>query len=279
MAITGGIKFFKQSKILDANASAPISGDASVDNLLNANKETFYRSVGSSDSTTEEIEITFAETKTIDRIFLINTNAKDFNIMYDVSGTWTHFANVADVDGSQSNITETTYSNDTYYAEFDSVSTGKIRIQIAKTQVADAEKFINQVIVTEELSTLVGYPEVKQVEMNRQLRSKKTISGKFSVQKSLETFAINVNFKNYPSDAVYNVDIDAMIALHDLEVPFITWLCGGRFGSKYFRYALPGFRLKDVVQMQVSNAYKLSYTDNIYVNPLNLASVKLVEHI
>ena len=279
MAITGGIKFFKQSKNIDATASAPISGDASVTSLLDSNKETFYRSSGSSDSVTEEIEITFSESKTIDRLFIINFNGKDFNVMYDVSGVWTHFANVVDINGSQSNITETTYTQDTYYAEFDSVSTTKIRIQILKTQVADAEKFINQVIVTEELSTLVGYPEIKRVEMSRQLRSKKTLSGKFSVQKSLESFMFNLIFKNYPSSSVYNVDIDSIIQLHDSEDPFITWICGGRFGSPYFNYTLPGFRLKDVVQTQINSAYKLNYTDNIYVNPLNIASIKIVEHI
>lgn len=277
--ITGGIKYFKQSKIIDAAASAPISGDASVLSLLNSNKETFYRSVGSSDSTTEEIEITFVESKTIDRLFIINFNGKSFNVMYDVVGVWTHFANVTDLDGTQSNITETTYDKDTYYAEFDSVTTEKIRIQITTTQIVDADKFINQVVVTEELSTLVGFPEVKQINMDRQLRSQKTISGKFSVQKSLEAFAFNLVFKNYPSSPVYNVDIDAMIELHDSEDPFITWLCGGRFGTPYFNYTLPGFRLIDVFQMQVNNAFKLSYTDNIYVNPLNIASVNLVEHI
>lgn len=279
MAIGGGIKFFNQSKILDASASAPISGDASVSALLNANKETFYRSVGSSDSVTEEIEITFSESKTIDRLFLINFNGKDFNIMYDVTGTWTHFANVLDIDGSQSNITETVYSENTYYAEFDVVTTNKIRIQVLKTQVANAEKFINQAVVTKELSTLVGYPDIRNISLDRQLRSKKTISGKYSVQKSLESLSVTLSFKDYPSAAVYNVDIDAMLELHDLEDPFITWLCGGRFGTKYFKYTLPGFRLKDVIQTQVNNSYKLSYTNNIYINPLNLASVKLVEHI
>jgi len=277
--ISGGIKFFKQSKNLDATATAPISGDASVSALLDSNKETFYRSVGSSDVVTEEIEIVFAESKTIDRLFLRDFNGKDFNVMYDVVGVFTHFANVIDVDGSQTNITETVYAQDTYYAEFDSVTTTKIRIQILKTQVANAEKFINQVIATEELSTLVGFPDLKQIDVNRQLRSKKTISGKFSVQKSLETFGYNLTLKKYPSSDVYNADIDAMLELHDLEIPFLVWLCGGKFGKVLFSYTIRGFRLKDVVQMQVNKSYKLSYLDNIYVNPVNLASVKLVEHI
>ena len=279
MAVTGGIKFFKKSKCLDATASSPISGDASVDNLLNANRETFWRSIGTDDTVTEEIEITFSETKTIDRIFLLDINAKDFNIMYDVSGTWTHFSSVTDIDGSQSNVTRTDLSQNTYYAEFASVSTDKIRIQITKTQTADEEKYINQVIVTEELSTLVGYPQIRSVDMSREERAKKTISGKYSVQKSLETFGIKLSFRKYPSSSVYNVDIDAMITLHDSEDPFLVWLCGGRFGSPYFNYTLPGFRLKDVFQMQIVGSYKLKYLDNIYVNPLDLASVRFEEHV
>ena len=279
MAITGGIKFLKKSKILNANASAPISGDASVLSLLDSNRETFYRSVGSNDTVTEEIEITFDEVKTIDRLFIIEFNGKSFNVMYDVGGMWTNFSNVIDVDGSQSNITESSYSKDTYYAEFDSVSTQKIRIQITLTQVVDAQKFINQVIVTEEIATLVGYPDIKEIRLDRQLRSRKTISGKYSVQKSLETFRISMNFNKYPSSDVYNIDIDAVLQLQDSEDPFITWLCGGRFGKQFFKYTIPGFRLKDVIQTQVNNAYKLSYLDNIYINPINLASVKLVEHI
>jgi len=276
--ITGGIKFFDRSKILDATASAPISGDASVTNLLNANRETFYRSVGSTDLITEEIEIVFSEDRPIDRLFLIDFNGKNFNVQYDVSGVWTDFANVIDLDGSQATVTETAYARDTYYAEFDQVTTGKIRIQITETQVANAQKYINQVIVTTEKATLVGYPEIKDILSDRRLRVKKTLN-KNSVQKSLEVVTINLAFKNYPSSSVYNVDIDAMLDLHDSEDNFLVWLCGGRFDSPYFRYTIRGFRLQDVYEMQVASAYKLGYRDNIYTNPINLATIKLIEAI
>ena len=279
MAIGGGIKFFKKSKNIDATASAPVSGDASVASLLDSNSETFYRSSGTTDSRTEEIEITFTESKTIDRLFLRDFNGKDFNVMYDVGGVWTHFSSVIDIDGSQANITETAFSESTYYAEFASVSTTKIRIQILKTQVANEEKYINQVIVTEEMGTFVGYPEVKNTVLDRSLRSKKTISGKYSIQKSIEAFRTYIKFKNYPTSATYNIDLDLAIDLHDSEDPFLVWLCGGKFGTSKFNYAIPGFRLKDVYQVQVSNSYKFNYVNNIYVNPVNLASMKLVEHI
>lgn len=279
MAISGGIKFFKQSKIIDATASAPISGNASVSALLNGNHETFYRSVSSSDVVTEEITITSAEPKTIDRLFIRDTNLKDFNVMYDVSGTWTHFASVLDIDASRANITRTDFSEDTYYAEFTSVTTSAIRIQATKTQVANAQKFINQAIVTEELSTMVGYPEIKSIILDRGSRVKKTISNKYSVQKSLEGKAYKIAMKRYPSVSTYNVDIDAVLDLHDSEDPFLVWLCGGRFGPTFFRYTLRGFRLKDIIQMQVRRSINLSYLDNIYVSSSNLASLDLVEHI
>lgn len=277
--ISGGIKFLKQSKILNASAIASVSGNASVSALLDSNRETFYRSISSDDTITEIIEITFSELKTIDRLFLKDFNWKEFNVKYDLSSVWTDFSNVIDVDGSQATISETVYSNDTYYAEFDSVTTDKIKIEITKTQVVDAEKFINQVIVTEELSTLVGYPEIKSIKASKNLRRRKTVSGKFSIQKSLETFGVKLTFKDYPSSDVYNVDIDAAMELHDSENPFLVWLCGGKFGSKYFKYTIRGFRLKDIFQVQLSNDYSLSYTQNIYINQVNIASVDLMEHI
>jgi len=279
MAIGGGIKLFNKSKNIDATASAPISGDASVAALLDSNKETFYRSVGSDDTTVETITITFAEDKTIDRLFILDTNLKDFDIKYDLSGVYTHFANVLDIDASRTNITRTDFAQDTYYAEFDSVTTGGIQITATKSQVVDAEKYINQVIATTEIGTLVGFPDVKQISIDRSLRSSKTLSGKYAIQKSLETFAIKISMKGYPATSVYNVDIDQMLVLHDSEDPFLVWLCGGKFGTTKFKYTIRGFRLKDVIQMQVKSSYKLSYVGNIYVNSVNLASINLVEHI
>ena len=279
MAITGGIKFFKENKAKSASASSSISGTASVLNLLNSNVETFWRSSGSSDSITEEIIITFSGDKTIDRLLIANFNGKLFNAQYDASGVWTSFANVVGLDGSVSGISETTYDKDTAYYEFDSVTTGAIRIQITSTQTADQEKFINQVIATEELGTFVGYPKVSNISLGRNQKSKRTLNGKFSIQKSIETLGYKLAFSDYPSLEAYNADIDLVMTLLDSEDPFIPWLCGGRYGSDYFRYTLRGFKLTDLPQMQVANTYSMSYSKNIYTNQVNISSVDLVEVI
>ena len=69
-----------------------------------------------------------------------------------------------------------------------------------------------------------------------------------------------------------------MLAIHDLDFPFLVWLCGGRRGTQYFNYTLRGFRLKDVYQMQIDKALNLSYTANVTKNSLN-AEVSLQESI
>lgn len=280
MAVTGGIKIFKENKIKDATASSNVSGTGSVSSLLNQNRETFWRSSGSNDSTTEEIEIEFSGSKTIDRIFLLNINAKSFNIQYDVAGVYTDFSSVVGLDGALGGgISETTFAKNTAYYEFASVTTDKIRIQIDSTQTTNAEKYINQVICTEEMGTFVGYPNISAVDIDRSQRNKITVSGKYSVQKSLETFGVNLKLIDYPSLAAYNADVDLCFDLMDSEDPFLVWLCGGRYGTTYFQYTLRGFRLIDVIQMQVLKSYKVSYSKNIYINQVNIPSLDLGEVI
>lgn len=278
--ISGGAKFFSPSKCLEVNGAtiSASTGDNAASYAIDRNAETKWRSLASNDSTTETLTITFNGNQTIDRIFIMDHNWKNFVIQYDVSGTWTHFTSVTGIGGSLANLTQTNYSRSTAYYEFTPITTGLIRIQITTTQVANAEKYCSQIIATEELGTLVGYPDVKDVELDRSSRVTKTISGKVVVQKSIETVDFDLTFKNYPRSDVYNVDIDLMMALHDREDPFLVWLCGGRVGTPYFAYTLRGWRPQDLYLMQVTKAYKLGYTDNIYNNGLN-AKVSLEESI
>lgn len=275
MAISGGIKLFDQSYCLlkDGASIDTSTGDPSANYALDRNPFTYWRSVDSDDTITETLEINFPTSKTIDRIFLVDHNFKDFNIKYDLSGAWTHFASVVGINGSLSNITETVFADDTAYYEFTPVTTTKIQINVLKTQVADAEKYISQIIATEELGTLQGYPEITDIDVDRNDRVQKTISGRYVVQKSEESVGFGLNFKDYPVRAPYHPDLDLMMDIFDREDPFMVWLCGGRRGTNYFRYTLRGFRLRDIYTMQVTKPFKLSYSNNIYINQANMKVV------
>lgn len=279
MAITGHPKFFEKNKCLEKDGASitASSGQASAAYCLDANSFTVWRSSGSSDATTEELLIEF-DSATFNRLFLVGINLKDFNVMYDNAGTWTHFASVVGIGGSKSNITETAFADSTAYYEFTQVTTTSIRIQSLKTQTANQEKYISQVIATEELGTLVGWPKIKTVDQSRNNRVVKTLSGKYSIQKSIEVASFDLEFKDYPGNSTYSVDVDLMMELHDLEDPFLVWLCGGKRGTTFFRYTHRGYRLQDVYQMQISKAFSLGYGGGSYAAGLNL-KVELEEVI
>ena len=279
MAITGGIKFFKKNEMSDGTATAT-SGDAAAKFILDLDVDTYWTSVGSSDSETETITINFSSTKTIDRILLLDHNFKNFSVKYLSGSSYVAFANVIGIGGtSLSGITETTFSKDSSYYEFDSVSTSAIQISCLSTQTTNAEKYLGQAIATSELGTFVGYPEVSKIDLSRNTRSKKTLSGRYSVQKSQQTIGYSIKFKNYPSSDVYNVDIDLAVTLFETEDPFLIYPCGGRYESKHFSYQLPGFRLRDCILSQIRKGYKLKYISNIYTNPLDVGGLETVPHI
>lgn len=279
MALTGGISFYKRSKVLidDETTITATSGSEAADFAIDRNTFTYWRSVGSSDSVTETIIITPPADVVLDRIFLIDHNFETFTVKYKSGGVFVDFTNVTGLDGALGGgITETTYARDTAYYEFDSVTTSAIEITCTTAQVTDAEKFISQIIATEELGTLEGYPIVKSVKPSRNSRIKRTLTGRRNVLKSIETTEFQLDFKDYPRSL--SDDLDLMFDLQDSEDPFLVWLSGGRFGSDFFGYTLPQWKLKAVTQMQVIKNLDNSYSKNVYQNSVNV-KVGLAESV
>ena len=278
MPITGGVKFFDRSNCLamDGTTAVASTGNASGLRALDRNPVTYWRTVGSNDATTETFEVTFTEAKTINRVFLVDHNFKDFMVQYDVAGVWTDFTSVVGVDGALTGIQQTGYSKDTSYYEVAQVSTNKVLLTITTTQGVDAEKYLNQLIVTSELGTLVGYPGIAGSEFSKNLRVQKMLSGRALIMKSDEFFQMDLRFQDYPSSL--SADIDLMFSLHDRDDNFLVWPCGGRYGSAYFRKTLRGFRLRDVMAMQVDSSIKPSYSKNIYTGQVNF-TVSLSEDV
>lgn len=276
--ISGGIKFFETSQnlLVDGAIISASSGQPAANYALDKNPVTYYRSVSSNDLTTETLEVTFMGDKTINRLLLLDINWKEFNVQYDLAGVWTHFTGVSGLDGAKSNVSETTFADNSAYYEMAQVTTSKIRIQVLKTQTANEQKYISQIIATSELGTLQGYPKIESPSIDRSSRVKRALGGRVNVQKSDETFGWTLNFQNYPPNLT--ADMDLMMELHDRETPFIVWLCGGRRGTTYFRYTLRGFRLKDAVTMQVTRSLSPSYNENVYILGLN-NQIELREHV
>lgn len=263
MSMTGGISFFDKNKALKADgASAAASSNSdNADLALGTNKYFRWESTGSDDLTTETLTITLPAAVDITRIFLIGHNFDTFQVKYDGSSD---FLNVTGLDDySANNISETGFTRDTAYYEFDSVNTDTINLSMDTTQTADAEKYIEQVIVTTELGTLAGFPQVRGPRLDRQFRKEEAVSGRMHIEKGFETFSCDLTLRDYPKQA----DIDLLDSLHDRDSPFLVWLNGGKPGQ--FTYTQRGWRLRDVVQVQTDGPLSNSYPQTTYVRGVN----------
>jgi hypothetical protein len=277
MTITGGIKFFERSSALFTNGTtaAASTNSAAANNILTNRQLVYWQSIGSDDTTTETITVTFNKTVTIDRILLNRINFKEFTVKYDVTGTPTDFTNVVGLDGSLvGGISETAFADETAYYEVSSISTTGLYLTIAKTQVVDAEKIIYNLFTTVELGTMQVYAKVNGLQFNRNSKTAPVLSGLNNVQKSFDVGAFGLVFKSHPSQS----DMDLITTLYDEENSFLVWLCGGRRSSPYFRFDIKGYRLRDILNMQTTGAITPNYQGNILVNAPN-NSIRFVPSI
>ena len=275
MTITGHVKFFNQSSSLFSSGASIVvtSGSDTARFILGTNKYLEWKSVGSDDVTTETITITLPIASTIDRIFLIGMNFKDFDVRYDNGSGFTDFTNVVGLDGALGGgIIETTYARDTAYYEFDSVAgVTDIQIRANTTQVVDAQKFLRTFYSIVEIGTLEGFPNVKN-KFDRNANVQKSLSGKFAIIKSFDVVdSIDLKFKVN----IFQEDQDIVECLYDLDDPFLIWLCGGFFGfdddiddcdraPTAFKIDNKGWRLEDVFQVQMDGTLNTNFFPNLY---------------
>lgn len=265
MSMTGGISFFeKNAALFEDGASCVASSNTGDQNLiLGTNKYFQWSSIGSNDSTTETLTITLDETKTFNRLFLIDHNFKAFGIQYEDAGAQ-DFINVLGLDSySDNQILVTGFARDTAYFEFDAVTTDTIYITIDTTQVVNAQKSLVQFAVTNELGTLTGYPQFPGISLDRNVAKQQAMSGRWHLQKGFESAGFDLNLRTYPNQD----DINILDGLHNQELPFMAWLSGGL--SDQFTREQRGFRLKDLYQMSIDKPLKNAYYKNLYKSGVN----------
>lgn len=257
MSMTNGVSFFDKSLCLFKDgAIATASTNPAAENLvLGSSKYYRWESAGSDDTTTETLVIIFPEAVSISRIFILGHNLKDF----EITSTDGAFLNVASLDATgATGIEEAVFSRETAYYEFTPLETDNLTLTMRKTQVADEEKHVTQIIATNEIGTLRGFPNITDVGLNRNLVSDKTITGKYVIEKGHEVADFSMALNSYP----HQEDLDILDGLHDRENPFLVWLCGGKPDN--FRLKQRGWRLGDLYQMQVSGSSNNGYEKNVY---------------
>lgn len=279
MAVTGGVKFFEPNFADSRGGSyviATISGQSSADFIIDRNKYTVWRSVGSNDTITEQLTVYFPGIGfSFSRLFIIGHNFKDFRIRRWQPGPgYIDFPATIGINSqTAAGINETNYELNSAYYEFQQISTDKILIECQTTQIANQEKFLNLFIITDEIGTFQGFPLISEVSQDRKNRKSIMLNGRSRIDKSLEVMRFLINFQNYFTLESYRPDLDLIYKLFDRDDNFLTWLCGGRADDPWFKYSLRGFRVEDLIETQIVNQLKGTYKNNYYNGVIKLKMI------
>lgn len=266
-----GIKFFKKNKIdLDfsgvtitiTDAVASNTGQSFVNYLRNRNNTSGWMTTDSSDAANTQIDVVLTGRKDFDRIVLVKHNFKAYTIQYYDEDllAYTDFSTAVNV--SNNAVTTTTHS-------FNSVSTSKFRIIITGTMVANADKSLCQLILTEDIGEMISQPEITPV-IDKSRKVTKYLSGKSHIIRSIDTFGVRLRKKNVDVAA----DQELVETLFDSFEGFHVWLSGGDI-SQYVNVR-KGYRLEDIYLMNLSNEYEPEWDGSYFKNGLNI-DLRLVE--
>lgn len=258
-----GIKFFDIN--LAANVFGGTAGASSNStialNAFDGSKSTFWCSSSeNSDATTSYLQMTFLVTVSISRVYVYGTNAKTYALKY-----W----NGASFSTITPTVTKKSSDGAYMYFEFTPVGTTIFRFEITQTLIANSEKVVYEIICTNELGQLQGYPDIKPTISYEQFKQK-LLNGKYHVTNRGESFSCELTFRSYLNTS----DIALIESLKDRNKEFYVLLCGAN-ETQFTRNFKP-FRLKDIYKVAIIDGYDTTYTGNYYKAGYN-STLKLVE--
>jgi len=192
--------------------------DAVKSYLHDRDKDSKWLSSGANDDATLiSIEVVFKEgttavDRTISRLLLINHNLANWDFYSWNGSTWVLQAN------------ENTDAASTTYKSFTPVTTSKVKLECDVTQIADAEKFIGEMIVAAQQMD-VGH-DFKDYDVRYRERSREITLGDGSVHKMITRWTQNRNQK-YEARAVLEFlsesERDTIKAICDTRQPFLFY--------------------------------------------------------
>ncbi len=252
------IKFYEKNKIdlqfdgvsiTVTDAIATNTGQSFVDYVRNRKNSSGWITTGSTDAANTTLEVDMGDTKAIDTIGIVGHNFKAFTVQYWNVSSWADFSTA---------ISETTNTDDNNYYSFDSVDTSKIKIIITGAQIVNADKFIKQLIITDEIGQFNTWPEIKAPTHNTGKRITKMLSGKKNIVEAAGAFSCKLNVKSL-SDAD---DLALIESLYYNRTGFLMLLSGS--DESQFKNNLRGYNNEDIYLMRATDSYKPEFFKNCY---------------
>jgi hypothetical protein len=147
MAVDSVFEFLKSNFLNTTTQIAVTNNTGTAENLLNPDRRIQYYTDGlDNDATTASITISFAATQTVSRLALNEINFKKFNIYYNglTANTLALTSTAATTTSQWTNNSETSM-----YLRFASVNVTSLTFDLYSTQVANAEKAIGSLYISD----------------------------------------------------------------------------------------------------------------------------------
>ncbi|MCP3684532.1 MAG: hypothetical protein GY861_17845 [bacterium] len=263
---TGQIRFFKKSKLDISNVQASITvtdptatnnGQTFVDFLRNRNNVSAWLTTGSNDAAKTVLEFNLTEERDVDSVLFILHNFKGYTLKYWDGSAYVDFSTPINVTG---NTAKTTFH------EFPTVTTSALQLVITGTFVADADKKMRQVIITEKLISgqLEGWPVIRKPRHTTNKKVSSMLSGKVNVVESVGGFEADLSVRNWNKDA----DLEIVEEIYLGKRGVLMWLSGGK--ESQFGQQRIGYRDEDIYLVRAINDYSPEWVSGVYRNGLRI---------
>lgn len=260
------ILFMEKNKIDLANVNVEMSvtdpvatnsGVVFLDYLRNRNSTSLWATTGSSDAANTEIIADMKSATTLNRIVVVGHNLKSYTLDYWNGVAWVNI------------ITETDDLETTTFLSFPAITTDKIRLTINGTKIIDDDKYIKQLILTQDIKRMEAYPMVTP-KLTHNMRVTKMLSGKSNIVESVGAFStkLTVNVLNNESD------INLAETLFNYRKGYLISMSGG--DEDQFNTAIEPFRKQDIYLVRMRKEFTPAPPKGLYDLGIKL-NIELIE--
>jgi len=233
------------------------SADTKKDFIFDGLIATRWISSGeNTDGDAVSIEVDYGTNRTIDSLYIYNTNIDDIAYFYWNGSSY--------IELTATNATITKSADGAYiFVKFNaSVATQKVNLTGSNTIVTNQEKSVTLFYSYLELGQFEYFPEFKPGNKAFQSNFRTTDGRKFIIERG-GNFEATITFKSH----VNQNDIDLFRTLLDRKENFYIWPCGG--DVSIFKYSFAPFRFQDIYKVGIVGGNASSYTKGYYRAGLN----------
>lgn len=274
---SGQIQFFYKNRldleftdiqITVTDSVAVNTGQDYVNFMRDRKNYTAWQTTESSDAGGTQLLVEYGDFRDIDSIFFLGHNLKDYSVEYWTGLTWS----LVTLQEDNSTVAPTNDTNSSSFYYINKVNTDKIRITINGTQTADADKRIQQLVTTERIGKLDGWPVIRRPQVETNKRRTKMLSGKTRLVESLEAFSCTLDVRNWNKQN----DIDILELIYFIRDGVLIWINSNK--PEQFALDLKGYRKEDLFLVRPRDSWRPELVEGLYKTGIK-ASVPLVEVI